>query len=173
MSRLLPASLVLLAACDDGADYQGQIDALSIELENLAIDNASQAEELASLQAEIDAINGAVDLTALDEAVTSNDSRLSAIEADYLISSDLDGVATESWVEAWAADQGYGAAADISANAADIAAIEGDYLVAASLNGYATQSWVISQGYSTDTVDPDLDALAAYLSVDTLSLIHI
>ena len=188
---LFPLLLVSAVGCGeeqqptDLSEVKERIDALERARASLAEDltvleaeNTYQARTIAALQDEIEAINGAVDLTELSDQVAQNTSDIDAnatdvatIAAGYLTSADLDGLATETYVDTaisgvdfstyvttsdlsayatqtWVASQGYGAATNISANTAAIAAINANYLTSSDLSGYATQSWVDGQGYS-------------------------
>ena len=106
-------ALVLLAlstvGCDDGTDYQAEIDALSAEMQTNVTENTTLSAENAARAAEIDAINGAVDLSALDASVPDHETRLVAVEGDELVAADLDGLAREDWL----ANQGLASAADV------------------------------------------------------------
>lgn len=95
----MPLLLVLsLTACDDDSDLQAQIDALAADL---ALSNARVAE----LEAEVTALSevdlteltavvegNQADLSTLGQAVTDQDARVAAIEADYLVAADIVGL---------------------------------------------------------------------------------
>ena len=55
MTRSILPSLALLIGCDEAAEttsYQPQIDALSVQVEDLVLDNLSQDDEIAALVTE-------------------------------------------------------------------------------------------------------------------------
>lgn len=123
-------ALSLLVGCgdtdDEIASLKSQLASLQAQLEE---SQAAQTEVNTALQTEIDAINGAVDLTELAETVSAHTAQLedlnaaiTAVEEDYLVGASLDGYATEGWVT----DQGYGLAIDIVTNADNIANNQAD-----------------------------------------------
>ena len=128
---------------------------------------------LTALVVDLDGVDTRVTTIEADYALGSElsalDARVFSVEGTYLEAGDLSGYATETYVDSAVAG------ADLSAYALDVdldgvdtrvTAIEADYLQAADLAGYATETWVVSQGYSTDSVDATLVDLADYLSVD-------
>ena len=152
---LLPS---LLVACDDGegtdlTDVYDRLDALEAEVEDLETDHAaheaiitSQAQTIASLEEEVNALNGAVDLTALSANVSQNSDEIASISSDYLTSTDL---------------SGYASSEDVFDNAAAIAAVAADYITSTDLTGYATETWVSGQAYGAAS---DISANAAGIS---------
>ena len=118
-------ALALLMGCGDIetdiADLQAQVADLQAALDAQI---AAQADTNSGLQGEIDAINGAVDLTELAATVVDHGSRLEVLETsvagisgDYLVASSLDGYATEEWVNG----NNFALAADVTANTSAIA----------------------------------------------------
>jgi hypothetical protein len=92
-------------------------------------------------------------------AISDLTDRVAAIEADYLTSADLYGLATETWVSS----QGYASASDVVDNttsitdlAAQVAAIDDDYvsesdLAATTLS--ATVTWTVGPSSTADYAD--------------------
>ena len=175
----------LLIACGD-EDILARLDAL--EAENAALTDRIDVleEDLAATDAELVAVNeelaawtGAVDLTQLQaqadgnsQAIVNLDERLAVVEDDYLVQASLDGLATETWV----IDQAYAVQGDVSdlddrvtLAEATLSALEGE--VASNVTDIATNASdidAIELDYLTsDDLDDDLTALAAYLEVDT------
>jgi len=117
-------ALGLLVGCgetdEEIASLKSQLSALQGQMEE---NQNAQTELITALQNEIDAINGAVDLTELADTVGQHSVQIEVLETDlnvvrddYLVASSLDGYATETWVS----DQAYGLAVDVSANAASV-----------------------------------------------------
>jgi len=107
---------------------------------------------------------------ALDADLSSVDSRVSTIEADYLLAADISDHATETYVDSAIVGidlSTYALGTDLDDVDTRVTAIEADYLQASDLSGYTTETWVGSQGYSTDAIDATLVDLLDYISVDT------
>ena len=130
-----------------------QLSALSDRVDELDEALSNALADITTLQEALDAVESgqvteewveeqdaaiAADVAANALAIDDLADRVAAIEADYLTSDDLTGLATETWVS----DQGY-------ASAADVAAIEADYLTSDDLTGLATETWVSDQGYAS------------------------
>ncbi|MCP4921941.1 MAG: hypothetical protein GY913_33995 [Proteobacteria bacterium] len=160
----------LTELADTAASNASAIDALDADLvlaeDTLTVHDtaiAGNSTDLLDMAATHDA-----DVVALSESLAAdatNTTDLDTVEADYLVSADLTGLATEVWVAATdLADLSSDVAAhgsEIDDNAADIDAIETDYLVAADISGFATEVWVAAQGYATDA---DLSSLETDVS---------
>ncbi len=173
---VLCCSTVLMACGDEETVDPAELEALQLELAALQLEHAGDIatlqndlitlqqehdEDIVALEAEIAAITGGLDLTALADAVDDHDERLASIEADYALASDLASVHDRvSTVEA-----DYLLASDISELASE--SYVDSAVAGIDLSAYATQAWVGSQGYSTDAVDATLVDLLDYLSVDT------
>ena len=150
-----------------------QLSALSDRVDELDEALSNALADITTLQEALDAVESgqvteewveeqdaaiAADVAANALAIDDLADRVAAIEADYLTSDDLTGLATETWVS----DQGY-------ASAADVAAIEADYvsesdLAATTLS--ASETWTVGPSSSADYADLH-DAL------DAANLLHI
>ena len=101
---LLPG---LICACDDG-ESGGELAEVSARLDALEAENASQAETIAALEAEVAVLSGGVDLTELADAIAQNAAGIAANSSD--ITTNAADITTNS--------------AGIAANAADIATLD-------------------------------------------------
>jgi hypothetical protein len=170
----------LLVACGDEATVDpAAFEALQLELAALQLEHAGDIamlqndlitlqqdhdDDIAALEEELAAITGGLDLTELSDAIDDHDERLTSIEADYALESDLAGVRGRvSTIEA-----DYLQASDISALASE--SYVDSAVAGIDLSTYATHTWVGSQGYLTSSalsayaLDADLAALNTRVS---------
>ncbi len=174
---LLPTAMLFIVAgagCAEAADAKpaGEVE----DHDCVEQYDAGFTEGRASAEAELEPRIAALELALADiqsSMATTDD--VEAVRSE--LTEGLDGLATEDWVTGL----DHASNADLVAVSASVDSVSAsvdtlsdavsnvlaDYLTAASLEGYATESWVITQGYSTDTVDPELTDLAGYLSVNT------
>jgi hypothetical protein len=113
----------------DLSDLHALLTQLQADLDAAEATIATQQQDLDAAEATIADLQAAGyltddDLTDLRDDVAAHEDRLTEVEADYLTSADLVGLATESWVTAY-----FGSLATADDHEARIAAIEGDYLV--------------------------------------------
>ena len=129
-ASLIIVSLALAAGCGDETEadlnaLQAQVQELQTAVQEQEAVNTAQEETIAALQEELDAVTGAVDLTELADKVEFQGSEILSLQdavdgvvLDYLVSADLDGYATETWVQ----DQQYGSDSALVSLAGDVAA---------------------------------------------------
>jgi hypothetical protein len=146
----------------------GEVDALSADMANAQADIVTLQDDLATTDAWVQTLE--------DWLIDDIDPRLTLVEDDYLTGANLDGYATEVWVEGLGyltvADLIYYATSaelaaldlEVDANAAGIltnasgvasnglavADIAADYLTSFDLFGYATEGWVRSEINAVD-----------------------
>ncbi len=150
----------------------GQADALEAGLLDAQAD-------IAAAQADIDALTA--DLAAAEDWIATLeawlgddiDPRLTLVEDDYLTGANLDGYATETWVDLQIAavdHSAYLVAADLAPYATRVWVDGRGYLVSADLVGYATEGYVDSSIASVDhsayLVAADLAPYATEVWVD-------
>gem|GEM_PF-3777451 len=120
-----------------------------IDITQNASDIAANATAIANLTSQLSGLvtssQLAAEIAARQSADSALDARITAIESDYLISSDLDNYVTDTALAAALA----GTATQTWVNAQG-------FLKSADLAGYATQSWVGSQGFLTSTDIADM-----------------
>lgn len=97
--------------------------------------NTDQSNELADHETRITALENSGSVSALER-------RVSAIEADYVKSSQISDMATKTWV----GQQGYLTSGSLSGYATETWVNNKGYVTSSALSGYATESWV-SDGY--------------------------
>jgi len=129
--------LIALAGCTTPVDFDEELQ----NIYNAGVTNGEEAlnEDIAALITRVEA---------LEASLTAANAKIASLEENSLTSTDLDGYATESWVEgkAYATEQsvtdaGYATEDWVS---------EKDYATIASVSaaGYATQTWVGDQAFA-------------------------
>jgi hypothetical protein len=161
---------------------QDQIDQLEQTVSTLKSDwnEADVADRLESLENSNETQQEDVDLLLSvvndhELAIRDAENDIDAIQANMLTASDLNGYATQTWVntqnyaaETWVENQGYAMQATVQANTQSInqntafisnntgtisnfntrlLVIENGYVQSTDLISYATQSWVLARGY--------------------------
>ncbi len=174
-TALLPASLILLAACGEQSPSEGdsayddtEVLAAIAELEATV---STQAQTIEALEAELAGVTGGIDVTDLAAQVGDNSNAVDALtvsvndNADGIEALQAAGYATETWVT----DQAFASVSDVETALGDLQ-VDIDTNAAAVVSNASDISTNTSDLSSLETeVDAfvGLEDLATYLTVDT------